>query len=659
MNISELARKLKVNTEELREKLPELGFDIGAKAIKIDDRLAFRILRAWKEHRSREEQKKRYLEITADKQQEKGTVLDKKIEIPSVLTVKDFAEILKAPVAMVITELMKAGVMASLNQRIDFDTAAIVAADLGYEAVEVDLDQKVEVDKAEKVQKKIQEQKQEEMQVRPPVIVVMGHVDHGKTKLLDAIRQTDVVAGEAGGITQHVGAYQVEKQGRRITFIDTPGHEAFTAMRSRGAKVADIAILVVAANEGVKPQTVEALKIAQEAGVPILVAVNKIDLPDSNPDKVKQELSQYNLLPEEWGGKTIFVEISAKFNKNIDAILENVLLLADMNEEKMKANSNGEFFGSIVEAHVDKGEGPVATVLVKNGTLRVGDYVIVDGVLYGRIRVMKDYNNNSIDKAGPSVPAKILGLKVAPKVGDILEAVDDPKKVRKAKKYQMGTQEESFIQKKESDEQEKADKLNIILRSDVLGSQEAIIESLKKIETEDFKVEIISKGLGNVTESDVLSAEATGAMIIGFNTVPSQAAASLAQEKDIEIKQYKIIYELIDEVKNRAKDIIRTELVREDLGKLEVLALFKKGDNWQIIGGKVVSGKIEPGAEAAVLRNNEFITSGKISELKIGKEDVKDAVKDQECGLKFEGQAIVEEGDVLDVYWQREVKKTL
>lgn len=660
MNITELARKLKVNTQDLRDKLPGLGFDVGQKAIKIDDRLASRIIKSWRENEKREEQKKAYEVISKKDEDKEEIVLDKKVQIPSVLTVKDFSELLKIPVTEAISLLMKNGVMASMNQRIDFDTAAVIATDLGYEATEITMEEKVEVDKAKRIKDKMAAEQKEEMQKRPPIVVVMGHVDHGKTKLLDAIRETNVVEGEAGGITQHIGAYQVEIKDRKITFIDTPGHEAFTAMRSRGAKVADIAILVVAANEGVKPQTVEALKIAQEAGVPIIVAVNKIDLPDANPDKVKQELSQYNLLPEEWGGKTIFVEISAKFKKNIDELLENIILIADMNEELIVANPNGEFFGSIIESHVDKGEGPVSTVLVKNGTLNMGDYVIVEGVLFGRIRTMKNYLNENIDKATPSVPAKILGLKVAPKVGDILEAVDDPKKVKKAKKYQMGKQDESFIQKKTDEgDNEKIDKLNIILRCDVLGSQEAIIESLKKIETEDFKIDIVSKGLGNITESDILSAEAIGALVIGFNAVPSPSAASLAQEKGIEIKQYKIIYELIDEVKAKAREIIKTELVREDLGKFEVMALFKKTDKVQVVGGKIIEGKVEAGSKAAVLRNEEFITSGKIIEIRIGKEIVKDAVKGQECGISIEDATLIEEGDVLDIYFEREIKRTI
>ncbi len=662
MNISELARKLRVNTADLRDKLPELGFDIGQKAIKIDDKLASRIVRSWWEFQDRQKQKQAYEKITT--KDEKGQVIiDKKVEMPGVLTVKDFAALLNLPVNLVITQLMKSGIMASLNQRIDFDTAAIIAGDLGYEATQIDLNEKFDVDKSKLISDTIAAEKKETLVNRAPIVVVMGHVDHGKTKLLDAIRKTDVVGGEAGGITQHIGAYQVTRQNRLITFIDTPGHEAFTAMRSRGAKVADVAILVVAANEGVKPQTIEALKIAQEADIPILVAVNKIDLPDANPEKVKQELAKYNLMTEEWGGKTIFVEISAKFNKNIEAVLENVLLLADMNQDRLKANPAGEFVGSVIESHVDSGAGPVATVLVRNGTLRVGDYLVISGVLYGKIRGMKNYRGRELQVAGPAVPARILGLKVAPKVGDVLEAVDDPKKAKKSKTYRM-QQEETFIKQKlveENGDQDSADitKLNIILRTDVLGSQEAIIESLKKFETADIKIDIVSKGLGRITENDVLSAESTGAMLLGFNVLPSQQAERLAQDKKVAIQTYKIIYELIDAVKKGLRQLIKPKVIRRDLGKVTVLAIFKKTNDLQVVGGKVKDGRIEPGAKVAVLRQEAFITSGKITGLQVGKQEVKDCVKGQECGIKFVGQPLIEVGDVLDVYQEEEKYKKI
>jgi translation initiation factor IF-2 len=654
MNITELARKLRVNAEELREKLPALGFDIGRKAIKIDDSMAFKIVRAWNDFQIRKRQEEDYLKHR-QRNEEGELIRDKSANLPAIMTVKDFAQLLNLPVTDVIKELMRNGVMASLNQRIDYDTAAIVASDLGYNTTLVKSEQVVEVEQDEKVKDILS--KQTEMVERPPVIVVMGHVDHGKTKLLDAIRKTDVVAGEAGGITQHIGAYQIVRHGRTITFIDTPGHEAFTAMRSRGAKVADIAILVVAANDSVMPQTIEAQKIAEAAGIPIVVAINKIDLPDANIEKTKQDLSQHNLLCEEWGGKTVCVPISAKQNLNIDDLLDQVLLVSDMEKEKVVANPNGTFIGTIVESHVDTGMGPVSTVLVKNGTLRVGDKVVDSGVYYGRIRNMYDYKGKEIVEAGPSTPAMIIGLKVSPKVGDLIETTTE--KVKIVKNYKNDQNEETFItQPKDDSETDDSNvtKLNVILRSDVLGSQEAIVESLEKINNAKIKIKFVSKGLGNITENDVLSASATGAMLIGFSVVPSNQAMSLAREKKVTIKTFKVIYELIDSVKAQINEIVKPEIVREELGKVRILKIFKTENNSMILGGRVLSGQIEKNSEAAVLRDDQFVIKGKITEMRAGKELVTMAVKGEEFGLTFVGNPIVQENDVLDVYKEREIK---
>ncbi len=658
MNITELARRLRISTQELRDKLPMLGFDIGQKAIKIDERLAGRIIRAYREYQDREKQKAEYLKRN-EKKEERAKLSGQKLEIPSVLTVKDFAQILDLPVTQVISELIRNGVMASMNQKIDYDTAAIIAADLGFEATELSLEDKIEIDREKRIKEKLATEEASEMQARPPVVVVMGHVDHGKTMLLDTIRKTNVVAGEAGGITQHIGAYQVIKKKRKITFIDTPGHEAFSAMRSRGAKVADVAILVVAANDGVKPQTVEALKIAQAAEIPIIVAINKVDLPEANVEKTKQEIAQYNLLPEEWGGNTICVPISAKLNQNIDTLLENVLLVADLNADKIKANPNGEFIGTIIESKVNPGEGPVATVLVKNGTLRVGDYMVMNDILHGKIRLMKDYKNEILTEVGPSMPAKILGLKVAPKVGDILERTDDPKKVKKAKVYAMQNQDESFIKQTGENSDDKdpdVAKISLILRADVLGSQEAIIEALKKKENKFIKVEFVSKGLGNITDTDILSAEATGALVLGFNVLPAPGAESLAKEKKINLKIYKVIYNLIEDVVKEMQKVVKPDIVREDLGKLEAMMIFRKESSSEVVGGKVISGKVEGNSMAAVFRNGEFVTSGKIKEIHVGKQLVTDVMRGQECGLMFIGQPIVQPGDILEVYKEKEIK---
>ncbi|HCC23371.1 TPA: translation initiation factor IF-2 [Candidatus Falkowbacteria bacterium] len=656
MNITELARKLRTTTDELKEKLPAMGFDIGRKAIKVDDRLAGRIMRAWNEYLYRLEQEKAYRRTKdiegKDKEQERGEV-----KIPPVLTVRDFATILDLPVTEVIRELMRSGVMATLNQRIDYDTAAIVASDLGYAPVEQKVDEVLELEKDKKVRDIME--KAENLVPRPPVIVVMGHVDHGKTKLLDVIRSTDVVAGEAGGITQHIGAYQIERNGQKITFIDTPGHEAFSAMRSRGAKVADIAILIVAANDGVKPQTIEAQKIAEAAGIPIVVAINKVDLPEANVEKTKQELAQHNLLCEDWGGKIVCVPISAKQKQNIDSLLDQVLLVAEMEAKKIVANPDGEIVGTVVESNVDKTVGPVATVLVKNGTLRKGDQVLVDGNYYGKIRTMKNYLGQEIQTAGPSTPARIVGLKAAPEVGDVVEVTEG--KVKKIKSYKLDKKDKGqhsrVAEKIDDDDSDDKAKLNIILRSDVLGSQEAIIEALEKLNSNQVKIKFVSTGLGNVTESDVLSAHATEAMLIGFGVLVSPRAASLVQEKGVNVKTYKIIYELIDAVKARLNEIIKPEIIREDLGRVEVIKIFKKGDNSMVVGGRVVSGKVEKNTQAAVLRADEFVVKGKIIELKIGKQAVTDVMKGQECGLEFVGQPVIQEGDILDVYTEREVKR--
>ncbi|OGF46722.1 translation initiation factor IF-2, partial [Candidatus Falkowbacteria bacterium RIFOXYD2_FULL_35_9] len=605
----------------------------------------------------RKAQEQEYLKIRH--KDEKGELIEKgEVKIPPVLTVKTFASILNLPATDVIKELMRNGVMASLNQRIDYDTAAIIAEDLGYTAVEQKVHEELALEKDQKVKQILADDTAK--LPRPPVIVVMGHVDHGKTKLLDAIRKTNVVAGEAGGITQHIGAYQIMRKGKLITFIDTPGHEAFTAMRSRGANVADIAILVVAANDSVKPQTIEAQKIAENAGIPIVVAINKIDLPDANIEKVKQDLAQHNLLTEEWGGKTICVPISAKQNENINELLEQVLLVAEMSVDKIVANPDGEVVGTIIESHVDKGFGPVATVLVKNGTLHRGDQMMINGDFYGKIRAMHNYLGQEIDSAGPSVPAQLVGMKSAPVVGDILEITTG--KVKKTKAHKLGNKEDTFMQNtvdKDDEHDEGATKINIILRSDVLGSQEAVIESLEKLNTEDVKIKFIARGLGNITESDVMSADATGAMLVGFSVVPSSSAASLAQEKGVEIKKYKIIYELIDAVREKANEMIKAEVIREDLGQAEVIKIFKKQEKSMIVGCRVKSGSIEKGAVAVILRHEEFISKGKIVELQIGKEVVSNVVKGQEFGMQFDGQPLVEVGDILDVYFEKEIKKRI
>ncbi len=410
---------------QVKEILPQLGFDVGARAIKVDDRIAQRIVREWPYLYKQWQDRKKAEEATKEIGAIRKAVANQVYKIPSAITVRDFAAKLGLPVTKIIQELMKSGIFASLNERIDFETASIIADDLGCK-VELETGG-VDVSKSTqdaKIKDAFEKEKKEDLKVRAPVVVVMGHVDHGKTKLLDAIRKTNVVAGEAGGITQHIGAYQVEKKGRKITFIDTPGHEAFTAMRSRGARIADVAILVVAADDSVMPQTVEALRIIEAAKIPFLVAVNKIDKPEANLEKVKQDLSRYNLIPEDWGGKTVISPVSAMTGKGIDDLLETVLLLTDLEKDKMMANPDRLALGTIVESRVDKNQGPLATVLVQAGTLRVNEILSIGNVFYGKVKAMKDWNGSTVKEAGPSTPVRVLGFKVAPEVGDIVEVVE-------------------------------------------------------------------------------------------------------------------------------------------------------------------------------------------------------------------------------------------
>jgi translation initiation factor IF-2 len=667
MNVSELARKLNVNSAELLEILPEFGFDIGKRAIKVDDRQARKILNLGPKIKDKVEAKKLAQANKLKKAAEPGEVekQPKEIKIPAVITVRDLAQLLAKPVNEVIKQLMKNGVMASLNERIDFDTAAITADEFGIKVVLSEEKEGVkEIESLDERMKKIFESEPKKMfKERPPVVVVMGHVDHGKTRLLDTIRKTNIIATEAGGITQHIGAYQVKKQNKIITFIDTPGHEAFTAMRSRGARVADIAILVVAANESIKLQTIEAIKIIQQAKLPMVVAINKIDLPDANIEKVKQDLSAINLLPEDWGGKTICVPISAKQNVGIDDLLTTILLVAEAEKEKLNANPAGKTLGTIIESHIDKGEGPVATVLIHNGTLRIGDNIVINDVFFGKTRALKDYNNQEIAEATPSMPVKIIGLKFPAKVGDIAEVIEKIERRHKKISAYGIMKEKSIVPRarktKEEEEKEGIKKLNIILRADVLGSLEVISESIEKIELKEVKATIISKGLGNINESDIELAANTGALIIGFHVKATQTALELARDKNVEIKFYDVIYKLLDEVKLRLSELLVPEVVRKELGKLLVLKIFRTEDKSMIVGARVLEGRITKGVKAEVFRGGKLVTAGEIAELKIGKEVVTDAVVSQECGILFVGKPEIKVEDVLHVFQEEVIKKKL
>lgn len=648
MNITELARILRINPQELRDLLPQLGFAIGQKAIKVDNNTAKKIIKDWPFLRSQWEQKKR--EAAIKKQDEVLPVEKKTILVPKVVTVRAYAELAGIPINRVLAELMKNGVFTSINEKIDFDTAMIIGENLNLDvqlAPETPANNEKEEKKLEMI---LSEEKEEDLVSRPPVIVVMGHVDHGKTKLLDSIRNTDVVAGEAGGITQHIGAYQITRKDRVITFIDTPGHEAFTAMRSRGAKVADIAILVVAADDGVMPQTVEALRIIEAAKIPFIVAMNKIDKPTADINKTKQELStKLNITPEDWGGKTICVPISAKDGTGIEELLDMVLLTADTEAGSLRANPNAAAAGTVVESNVDKGAGPVATILVQNGTLRVGDQLCFNDVVYGKVKSLKNYKGEDIKEANPSLPVKILGLKISPAVGDILN-VGEGEKV-KTKKIKVSSQAaDVFLSAGEDNPEDKTPKVNVIIKTDFLGSAEAVEESLLKLNNEKVKIKVISKGLGYITEGDVKRAEDSGAKILGFNVKMSPTIEILVRERRVTVKIFSVIYDLIKFVKEEMQLLVKPEINRVELGRLKVLAVFRTENNNQIVGGKVLDGEIHNNSLIDVKRGDDFIVSGKLTRLQSGKQDVEIVNKDQEAGLKYEGKPLVQVDDILMVY---------
>lgn len=651
MNITELARILRVGTQELRDKLPRLGFDIGQKAIKVDGKIADRIIREWpiliKQLQAREAAERKAATVTTASAAQK-----KEIKVPAFITVRDFSLLTNMPVNRILAELMKNSIFSSLNEKIDFDTAAIIGSDLGFNVVPAAEAEEEEAKEAD-VFKEIMEQDASKLKPRPPVIVVMGHVDHGKTKLLDAIRRTDVAAGEAGGITQHIGAYQITHKGKAITFIDTPGHEAFTAMRNRGARIADIAILVVAADDGVKPQTIEAYRIIEAAKLPFIVAINKIDKPEADINKVKTELSeQLKILPEDWGGKTLCLPISAKNNIGISELLDMLLLTADLEAKDIQANPDTAATGTIIESHIDRGEGPVATVLIQNGRLKVGDPMTFNGLLYGKARALKDHLGKNISLAEPSMPVKIIGLKIAPAIGDIMR-VGDGERVRVNK---MSTHQPEAKPREEKKDAAHAKSINLLIKSDVLGSGEAIEGSLAKIETSDIKINILNKGLGNITEGDVARAQASGAKLIGFNVKTTPLAARLAREAKVQIKNYRIIYDLINDLKAEVSSLIEEDLERANIGRMKVLAIFRTEKTGQIVGGRIIDGKVEANSLIEVIREKEAIAEGKLTKLQIAKQDVTIVEANQECGVSYQGKPVIKVDDIL-VFYKMEKKK--
>ncbi|MDE6469567.1 MAG: translation initiation factor IF-2 [Eubacterium sp.] len=572
------------------------------------------------------------------------------IEVPEEITVGDLASLLRMTATEVIKKLMVLGVMATVNEVIDYDTAEIVATELGAKVkkqVVVTIEEQI-------IEEEIEDD--ENAVTRPPVICVMGHVDHGKTSILDAIRDTDVTSTEAGGITQAIGAYQVEVSGEKITFLDTPGHAAFTAMRARGAMATDIAVLVVAADDGIMPQTIEAINHAKAAGVEIIVAINKMDKEGANPDRIMQQLTEHELVPEEWGGNVICVPVSAKTRMGIDKLLETILLVAEMAE--LRANPDRTAKGVVIEAKLDKGRGPVATLLVQNGTLHSGD-VIVAGTAVGKVRAMTDYHGKSIRDAGPSVPVEIMGLDSAPMSGDEFNAVSDEKLARalvEQRKTQAKEEEFKLFQKVTLDtlfdtlQEGEMKELNIIIKADVQGSVEAVKQSLLKIENDEVNVKIVHGAVGAVSESDVMLASASNAIIVGFNTGVDQIAADNAQRDGVEIKTYNIIYDAIEDIERAMRGMRAPKYRDVDTGEVEVREVYKISSAGTIAGSLVTSGNIKRDGKVRVIRNGKEIANVKLANLKRFKDEVKEVSSGYECGISLDGWDDIQAGDILQAY---------
>ena len=591
----------------------------------------------------RETEAQRLARIAAERAKKPQIV----VKIPDEIVVSDLAAMLKMTAAEVVKKLFSLGVMATVNQVIDYDTAAIVATELGAKA---------EKEVVVTIEDRIIDDSDEDLSPRDPVVVVMGHVDHGKTSLLDAIRHTDVTATEAGGITQHIGAYRVDLNGQKITFLDTPGHAAFTSMRARGAQATDIAVLVVAADDGIMPQTIEAINHAKAAGVDIIVAINKMDKPGVTTDRIMQQLTEYDLIPEEWGGDTICVPVSAVTKMNIDKLLEAILLVAEMKE--LKANPNRAAKGIVIEARLDKNRGPIATLLVQNGTLHSGD-IIVAGTSVGRVRVMVDDKGRKVNEAGPSVPVEIMGLAEAPQAGDAFDAVSDERLARELveqrkqkqkeeqfKSFEKVTLENLFSSLKEGELKE----LNIIVKADVQGSVEAVKQSLEKLSNEEVRVKIIHGGVGAINESDVMLASASNAIIVGFNVRPDPVAAQNAERDGVDIRCYRIIYDCIDEIQAAIKGMLAPKFREVQQGRAEVRQIVKISSVGNIAGCYVLSGKVTRNSKIRVVRDGVVITEDEISSLRRFKDDVKEVAQNFECGIGLAKFNDIKEGDIFEAF---------
>lgn len=683
MRVYEVAKKMNVSSKEVIAKLKDLGIDVTNHMSVLESSQVTQVEKAFKSNKS-EDKKEVKKEVKtnqpkqkkqrpnqrdnkgkkqANKQQKnqpsepKQKLLPEKIEFEGSLSVGELAKKLHREPSELIKKLFLLGVMATINQELDADTIGVICEEYGVEVEEVKTIDVTDIENYEIVDDP------KDLTERPAVVTIMGHVDHGKTTTLDAIRHSKVTTGEAGGITQHIGAYQVDKNGKKITFLDTPGHAAFTSMRARGSQVTDITILVVAADDGVMPQTIEAINHAKAAEVPIIVAVNKIDKETANPDRVMQELTEHGLVPEDWGGDTIFVPISALKGEGIDDLLEMILLVAEMLE--LKANPKRQALGTVIEAQLDKGRGPVATLLIQNGTLHVQDPIVV-GCAFGRVRAMTNDVGRRIKVAGPSTPVEITGLNEVPQAGDHFMVFKDEKTARqigeaRAQKYREANRAESsrvslddlFKHIQEGDMKE----INVIIKADVQGSVEALRSSLEKIEVEGVKIKIIHTGVGAITESDIILATASNAIVLGFNVRPDVNAKQTAEAEDVDVRLYRVIYDAIEEIEAAMKGLLDPEYEEKVVGQAEVRETYKVSKLGTIAGSYVTEGKIVRDAGVRLIRNGIVVYEGKLNSLKRFKDDAKEVAKGYECGIMLENFNDIKEGDIIEAFVMEEIKR--
>lgn len=655
MNLSSLSHELNISINELRAKANAAGFRISPRANKIDNHLAKQISEALKP--------KPVVDPNATK------AAPKKVSLPAFIKVRDFADLLKLPVTDVIKALIQNGVMATINEEVDFETATIIAQDLGFEVATEQTNEQKEFGIGFLQESLGAESNADGQITRPPIVAVMGHVDHGKTTLLDAIRKASVVETESGGITQHIGAYQVKHDGKVITFLDTPGHEAFVEMRARGANVTDLIILVVAADDSVRPQTIEVINRAKFTNTPLIVAINKIDKENANVLKTKQELAEHGVLTEDWGGKVIAVEISAKQNIGIDKLLEMVLLQAEI--EDYKANPNGKTLGTVIESHVAQGKGAVATVIVQNGTLKVGD-IIVAGTGYGRVKSLEDEHGKKLKFAAPSRPALISGFSDLPEAGDVLqtiETLEEARSIATSAQKMKHSRKLGHHSKLQGDSDSKT--LNLILKADVAGSLEAIKQSLAKLKNDEVQIKILSEGIGEVNENDVLLADSSRGTVIAFRSKTNPKAINLAKQKKVAVESYDVIYELLENITSAVIAMFTPEMEKATFGKGTILGIFRTEKSQMIIGGRVDEGEIRKSKPVAIWRKTAVnvdgeettelkeIGRGEIVELQQNKIDTKEVARGNEFGMKLKTNVKVAEGDQIESFEETLKQKTL